>query len=533
MAIKAPRAALWLALTALPGAFLPGAFLPGAFLPGAALAQQQPLSAIDWLSQSVTAAPTPPAAPAPAPRDEPAVTTGAVPGEVAVSVLGGPSPDAAGLLAPAQSGLAADLWGLGQTEEIARTITAERGDALPTLQALMVTLLLAEAEAPPDAAGRGILLLARIDKLLAMGALDQAEALIAAAGAVTPDLFRRDFDVALLTGHEDRVCETLRTAPNLAPTFPARIFCLARSGDWNAAVLTLRTAQALGQISPAEQDLLERFLDPDAFDGEAPLLPPSRPTPLIWRLYDAIGETLPTTSLPVAFAHAELTERAGWKAQIEAAERLTRAGAIVPNTLLGVYTERLPAASGGVWDRVEAFQRFDTALSAADPGAVAKTLPAAWAAMEQAELEVPFATLFAEALMRLPLKAEAGALAWRVALLSPRYEAAAEARVAEGLNETFLAGLARGQLQGVTPPDSMARAIAPAFLRPLPPPEVAALLAEGRQGEALLLAIDRIAQGVQGDLRGVTEGLSILRQLGLEDAARRTALELMLLERRG
>ena len=91
--------------------------------------------------------------------------------------------------------------------------------------------------------------------------------------------------------------------------------------------------------------------------------------------------------------------------------------------------------------------------------------------------------------------AEAGALAWRVALLSPRYQAAAEARAPEGLNETFLAGLARGQLQGVTPPDSMARAIAPAFLRPLPPPEVTALLAEGRQGETLLLAIDRIAQG--------------------------------------
>ena len=38
---------------------------------------------------------------------------------------------------------------------------------------------------------------------------------------------------------------------------------------------------------------------------------------------------------------------------------------------------------------------------------------------------------------------------------------------------------------------------------------------------------------VEGDLRGVTEGLSLLRRAGLEDVARRTALELMLLERRG
>ena len=37
----------------------------------------------------------------------------------------------------------------------------------------------------------------------------------------------------------------------------------------------------------------------------------------------------------------------------------------------------------------------------------------------------------------------------------------------------------------------------------------------------------------QGDLRGVTEGLSLLREAGLNGIARRTALELMILERRG
>jgi hypothetical protein len=47
------------------------------------------------------------------------------------------------------------------------------------------------------------------------------------------------------------------------------------------------------------------------------------------------------------------------------------------------------------------------------------------------------------------------------------------------------------------------------------------------------VAIDNIGRGVEGDLRGVTEGLSLLRLQGLEDMARRTALELMLLERRG
>jgi putative component of toxin-antitoxin plasmid stabilization module len=59
------------------------------------------------------------------------------------------------------------------------------------------------------------------------------------------------------------------------------------------------------------------------------------------------------------------------------------------------------------------------------------------------------------------------------------------------------------------------------------------MLDEARVGEAILWGMARIARGVQGDLRGVTEGLALLRAAGMEDVARRTALQLMLLERRG
>ena len=59
------------------------------------------------------------------------------------------------------------------------------------------------------------------------------------------------------------------------------------------------------------------------------------------------------------------------------------------------------------------------------------------------------------------------------------------------------------------------------------------LLDQNRTGEAILTAVDRITRGVQGNLDQVTEGLSILRMIGLEDVARRTALQLLMLERRG
>jgi hypothetical protein len=99
----------------------------------------------------------------------------------------------------------------------------------------------------------------------------------------------------------------------------------------------------------------------------------------------------------------------------------------------------------------------------------------------------------------------------------------------------FLAGLAQGRLQGLAPPDSMARALAPAFDGSEIPLSADArlLLAQNRIGEALFLAMTRIEAGLHGEMSKLTEGLVLLRHLGLEETARTTALQLMLLERRG
>jgi hypothetical protein len=502
------------------------ALMAGLSLPAGA---EAPLSAIDWLSESVALPPE--AQPGQAPY-EPATSRGIAPEDIAVSVLDGPSPDAAGLLAPSVTGLPRALWGLGRTDEIVALIRTERVDTLPALQSLLNTLMLAESDPPADAGGRGALLLARIDELLDVGALDQAAALLEVAGPAEPELFRRYFDVALLTGTEDRACAQMRDNPQLAPTFPARIFCLARSGDWTAAALTLRTAQALGFVTAEEDALLSRFLDPELYEGEPPLPAPARPTPLVWRMMEAVGEPLPTNTLPLAFAQAELRDTAGWKAQIEAAERLVRTGAVAPNRLLGLYTDRKPAASGGVWDRVAAVQALEAALAAGDDTAVARTLPRAWELMVAAELEVPFATMITPQLAGVDLPPQASALAFRIALLSPDYQAAARARAPLDATEAFLIGLALGMPTGPAP-DSLGRAILPAFTAPVPGLDAQALVKDGRVGEAILLAIDQIGAGLRGNLPLVTQGLSLLQEVGLTDAARRTALELMLLERRG
>ncbi len=504
-------------------------FFAGVLLMAGPVCAQSPMSAIDWLSRSVTA-------PAVAVPKDPTIAAplgaGAQPG-IDVSVLRATQINGLGLLPAKVTGLPEDLWGASSSADLVALLNAEPIHMLPQLQDLLYTLLLVEVDAPADAGASGSFLLARIDKLLQLGALDQAQALLALTGTRQPAFFRRWFDVELLLGQEDVACKTMGEHPEVAPTFPARIFCLARNGDWDAARLTLSNAEALGLLKPTETTLLTRFLDTESDDTATQMAPPAHPTPLTWRMMEAIGEPLPTNTLPLAFAQADLRDNTGWKAQIEAAERLARTGAVSPNRLIGIYTAGKPSASGEPWDRIAAVQKFDAGLHAKSAVIVARTLPAAWSAMSAAGLEVPFATLYGKALSQMKLPPKLAALAFRIGLLSPDYAVVAATHTPVDATEAFLIGLARGT-PSTAPNEPMALAIAAAFTDTTPlSDDLAALVAEHKPGEAILHAIKRISDGSNGDLRGVTAGLQLLRQVGQVQAAERVALELMLLDRQG
>ncbi len=391
------------------------------------------MTAPDWLSDTIT-------------RPHANVATSALPPQITVMPIGAVEIEAIGLLPPAITGLPRDLWGASETETLARLIAAQPVQGLPAIQSFTETLVLAELDPPVDAdPDRAALFLARLDLLLARGALDPAQALIERATPRNPEVFRRWFDISLLSDHAERACTAMAANPDIAPTLPARIFCLARSGDWSAAALTLGTGEALGRITTAEGDLIARFLDPELFEGEDPLPPDAALTPLTFQMRSAIGERPATARLPLAFAHADLSDLAGWRAQLDAAERLTRSGAIEPAQWLAIYTARVPSASGGVWDRVAALQRFDAAILAGDTATTTAHLAPAWEAMAAAGLETAFAETYADLLMRLPLTGEAGLLARRIALLSSRYEQVAQAAVAQSEAERFAFAIATGQ----------------------------------------------------------------------------------------
>ena len=489
---------------------------------------QQPLSAIDWLTSPVpvTSRVVPRTAPT---GPEPPVTDSAVTPDVTVTPLDQAQRDAVGLLPPNVTGLPPTLWQASRSADLIRALAGQDVLGLPAMQSLLYTLLLAEAEPPVDAGPGHRMLNARVAKLMDLGAVEPAQALIERAGPENPGLFPLWFDLTLLTGTEEAACNALNAKPFLSRDTASRIFCLARGGDWNAAALTLDTARALGLMAPVEQHLVSLFIDPELIEEGVELAPPVRITPLVFRLYEAAGTPLPTAALPRAFAMADLRDTAGWKAELEAAERLSRTGALSENRLVAIYTARHPAASGGIWDRVEAVQRFDTAMQAGDPGAVARTLPGAWAAMQEAHLEVPFARFYAAGLIRLPLRGEARALALAIGFLSPDYEAVANRVTPETDEERFLGALARGEPQEAASRDPLARSIARAFATTEVPAPLAGLLDDGKLGEAILKAMALFASGVSGNLGDIETALQGFRAVGLEDTARRAGLQLMLL----
>lgn len=498
----------------------------GGFAPPLLAQETGPMSAIDWLSQSVTQPAMQLMTPLkPKPIDEPAVSTAAGVPQVTVKSLDAPSPDPIGLLPTAISGLPRTLWAQSDTPTLVALIQAERVDTLPVVHDLLMTLLLAEANPPLGAGADGEMFLARVDKLLDLGALDPAFALLEQVDTRSPALFRRWFDVALLTGNEDKACTVMRDTPSVAPTYSARIFCTARNGDWGAAALTLNTHRVLGDVTPEEEALLSRFLDPDLFEDEPPLAAPSRLSPLVFRMREAIGQGLPTSRLPNAFAHADLRNTTGWKSQLDAAERLARIGAISENVLHAKYTARTPAASGGVWDRATAIQKLDKALATNDSTAISSAVTVAWDAMKEVKLEVPFARIYGAKLGAFALTGKGEEIAYMAALLSPDYETAAQSHG----DQDFLTLLAQGTPAGAVDPKALA--IQAAFNGAEPPAELEALARNGNLGEALLQSIYTFNEGFAGDLPALTDALAFWRFVGLEDIARRTALQVMILDR--
>ncbi len=496
-------------------------------------AAEAPKSAIDWLSESLLRPPnfviTPPAR-----TSQPKDTT------ITSMPLDMISRDAAGLLPPEVTGFPRAIWGDIAPADAARLLQAFGGSDVPEVMSLFKQLLLAQSDPPKDAGPDGILLLARVDRLFAMGALDEAETLILLAGKPDPALFRRWFDIGLIRQRTNAQCSALRKSPSLSDDVATRVICLARSGDWNAAAMTVSLAESLGQVAKEDADLLVRFLDPEMFADLPDGGPPVPLDAISFVLRESLALPRPSTPLPLPFLNADLTLRTPARQRIAAAERLVRAAAIPPNLLFAAYRGARAASSGGVWGRAETVQEFDAALVSEDDARLAKAISATMVAFSDANLLHPLAYEYADILAHFPPGPDTALVAPRVRRLlliadRPLAQWATLGRADPPLVQFAIRLASHTPVEGPSPyADPLPEAIHLAFANLTPPrQELPALLEKidkGNFAEVLLHALTLLANGRDSDPQALHEGLYLLRKLGLEAAAERVAIQLLLIE---
>jgi len=477
-----------------------------------------PLSAVDWLSKSLET-------PQNVAPEEPLV--GVSIETIETTNLSNVQKDTVGLLPPQISGIPSAFWGDSPVNRLAAFIRNAPTDQIPEITALWRRIILAEIDPPIGMTQKNTLLLARLDTLLTAGDLDPAEALLKAADPNNPQLFRRWFDVSILTQRSDEACRRMVSTPNFAPTLQARIFCLARAGDWSAAAVTLYTGKALGAFSDNEALLLGMFLDPEMFDATTEPPIPAIITPLTFVMREALALPRPAQSLPLAFLHMDLQNKAGWKQRITSAERLVRERAIPSAALLDLYLEGKPSASGGVWDRVAAVQALNNTLDN-DDEKLSDALIKAHQSLAPLGLLGTLSDWFAPTLENRTLTAQGKSVGFKLAALNPNTQALALKLASSNQLDRFVASIlserfdapAKGNLQ---------QAILNALTGLSPKTVLHQTIDDGRLGEAILSALTLLHDGPTTDVGDVEVALSVLAYGGFKTEAKRIATQLLLL----
>jgi len=504
---------------------------------GGAAASEGPRSVIPWLSESLSKDPWDDSL-LPMFGDPNGDIAGTTPfglEPITTTSLDDPVREGLGLLVPRDSGFPQDLWGNTSSLRVRSMLAAREPAGVPAARRLFHDILIAQTAPPPGSGVTNALLLARIDALLTAGYLDASAALLDRMDATDPEVFRRVFDVALLTDQEEAICARLRGSPALSPTLTARVFCLARGGDWDAAALTLQTGHDVGLISGEEEALLAAFLDPSLVEDATFTGPESPLTTLNFVLRDSIALPRASGKLPVAFEFLDAAEGNAQRTRMEAMERLVKEGVLAESALFEVYRAGKPASSGGIWDRAKVVQDLDDAFAIGATDGIARALRAADETLGLAGLRLAFAQAFRRQLAALDAAGFDPAdqrVVFELLLLADNIEEARKWRADNGdATARFeLALIHEGQaFPGTDALEPNRAAIASGLSAEGPTSEtateIAALFDGGRFGEGLLRTLDLLTAGPEADPQDLASALFLLRHAGLTDQARQIAIQ--------
>lgn len=294
------------------------------------------------------------------PSQTPPRASAADPASVEIAPIGRVADGAAGLSSAQDLGLPISAW--SRTDEARAVALAEqlRPTRLRSVNRLAIRLLSTAFE-PPIGDPTGVsapqedFLSARIKALTRFGAAERASRLAEIAGA---HRLSGAADAALVAGRLEPLCRALLTPDE--PASQPRIYCQILAGDQVGAMIALEASRSLGDDDEITLSLLEALAEPALKDLATPPETVAEITPLrlaAMRMLSItpppdFARTAPLPLLPTVFG-AETPPRE----TLSAYERLERSGALETADLRAAFDAASSAESGGVWGRVEVYDR--------------------------------------------------------------------------------------------------------------------------------------------------------------------------------
>ena len=320
---------------------------------------KDPMSAIDWLAEKI--------------NDPPIFYTNPSPNfdifdnNIKKLDLPNISKNSIGIFPSIRLGINSNVWKNSNEFEISNLLEKIAIGDIYYSNRLLKRILLIEADPPiisTDKEFSGtIFLRSRILKLIQMGALDEAESLLLDANPNTdPKLIDLWSKISFLTLRFDNFCNSVLKSYNTLIHPAHKVICLARSGDWNAAALSLATYSSINAIESDYEKLLINFLDHEADLDIYNKDLCNRDQPLLVYLCDFSNINTQDLGIDVKYLYDDLGRGKSIRSRLIASEELVKSGALNPSILFSTYKVKQPSTSGGVWARVKQVQELENIL---------------------------------------------------------------------------------------------------------------------------------------------------------------------------
>ena len=246
-----------------------------------------------------------------------------------------------GLISIERTKFPSDLWSNSNEKVLSEKLNTMPKLSLASTNKAFKRLLLVDANPPLNSIGIKNMgysfLLSRIDQLINLGALDEAEEMLNYIKEPSIEFMKRKIEVATLNGRLSKTCDLANKYPNFKGMLQFKIICLVRKNDWQAAALAFTVGSSLKQFNQKEEQLLLNFLDPDIESDYTYEIAISDLSPTNFYLMHGKKELIPPDVLPNKYAYAFTRLGMSHEIRIKSMEQLASNYAVNANTLFNLY----------------------------------------------------------------------------------------------------------------------------------------------------------------------------------------------------